>query len=111
MRKILSSFYQCEKEKTYVVLVQLEQPRQNKNHLYRHEKPINIPRKDPFHLYSLRPCIHLSFNSLQGSPLSRVSCKNIGIYGTEAVGIGREHVSASAQKISGFWKNGSVGDS
>jgi hypothetical protein len=39
-------------EKIYFVLGRLEQQRQNKNLVYRHGKP--KPRKDAFHLYSLR---------------------------------------------------------
>jgi hypothetical protein len=39
-------------DEKYFVLGRLEQPRQNKNVLYRHGKP-NEPRKDLFHKYSL----------------------------------------------------------
>jgi hypothetical protein len=48
----------CTVGKNIFVLGRLEQPRQDKNQLYRHEKP-NEPTKesrtDPFHLYSLSP--------------------------------------------------------
>jgi hypothetical protein len=54
-------------EKKYFVLGLLEQPRQNRNLLYRHKKP-NEPtmRKDSFHLYSVSP-------HQRGSPLSSLS--------------------------------------
>jgi hypothetical protein len=48
-----------------------EQPRQDKNLLYRRDK--HQPRKNPFHLSSLSPHLHLSFTSQQGPPLSSLS--------------------------------------
>jgi hypothetical protein len=42
-------------EKIFCSIRQLDQPRLNKNFLYRHDKPKNQPKKDPFHLYSLSP--------------------------------------------------------
>ncbi len=41
-------------EKNFVIK-RLDQPRQNKNLLYRHDKPKNQPRKNPSHMYSLSP--------------------------------------------------------
>jgi hypothetical protein len=51
----------------------LEQPRQDKNLLYRHDKPSNQPRMDTFHLYSSSP----HFKTQPGPPLSSLSGQNL----------------------------------
>jgi hypothetical protein len=38
---------ECGEEKKYFVLGRLEQPRQNKNFLYRHDKPNEPSKKGP----------------------------------------------------------------
>jgi hypothetical protein len=48
----------------------MEQPRQDKIQLYRHDVPKELT--NPFHMYSKSP-ICLSFNSQQGPPLSDLS--------------------------------------
>ncbi len=48
-----------------IVLGRLEQPSQNKNFLYRYDKP-----NEPLSFVLFRVTIHLSFNSQQGTPLS-----------------------------------------
>ncbi len=51
--------------KKYFVVGRLEQPMQNKNLLYRHDKPNKPTKEGPFHLYSLSPhaFTYCSFNS------------------------------------------------
>jgi hypothetical protein len=43
------------RKKKYFVLGLLEQLRQDKNLLNRHDSPMNQPRKDPFHLWTIIP--------------------------------------------------------
>jgi hypothetical protein len=62
-------------EEKYFVLGQLEQPRQNKNLLYWHDKPTNQPRKGPFHLSSLSPHSP-QFQQSAGPPLSSLSASD-----------------------------------
>ncbi len=58
--------------KKYFLLGELEQPRQNENLLWRHDKPDVHQGRTPF-ICTLWVPIHLSFNSQQGPPLSSLS--------------------------------------
>ncbi len=60
--------------KKHFALGRLEQPWQDKNFLYRHDKSNEPAKEGPFHLLSLSPhWLYLSFNSPQGRPLSSLS--------------------------------------
>jgi hypothetical protein len=65
----------CKAGKTYFVLSRLEQPRQNKNLLYRHYMPLpNEPtREGPLLSVLFEPPFPSVSNSEQGPPLSSLS--------------------------------------
>jgi hypothetical protein len=60
-------------EKKYFELGQLEQPRQNKNLLYRHDKPNRPSKEGPFSFVLFETPQFQQFNSQRGPPLSRIS--------------------------------------
>ncbi len=62
-----------DEEKKYLLLGRLEQPRQNKNLLYLHDKPNEPTKRDLFHLSSLSPHSPSVSTVSRGHPLSSLS--------------------------------------
>jgi hypothetical protein len=60
-------------EDKHFVLGRLEQPRQNKNLLYRHDNPTDQSRKDPFKFVLFESPFASVFNSQQWPPFSSLS--------------------------------------
>jgi hypothetical protein len=61
--------------KKYFVLGRLEQPKLNKNLSYQHKIPMNQPKKDLFHLYSLSPHLPQLQQSAGATPLKSLWCE------------------------------------